>query len=109
MRRIFAGSAAVVSMLATSAFAADLAPKMYAKAPVVPVVIYDWNGVYIGGNVGDSGGREGRAGALSGGSSASVIRTAAPQLLPGIPGLTTLPKSPLNGRSDGDAVIRSGA
>src|SRR5258708_13890995 len=97
MRRIFAGSAAVVSMLATSAFAADLAPKMYAKAPVVPAVIYDWTGFYIGGNVGYSWGRERTDGDLTGTSSVSVFPTAGPTLLAGFPVVTTPPTLPLPG------------
>src|SRR5258708_19575613 len=108
MRRIFAGSAAVVSMLATSAFAADLAPKMYSKAPVVPAVIYDWTGFYIGGNVGYSWGRERTDGDLTGTSSVSVFRTAGPTLLPGFPVFTTLPTLPLTGRANVNGVIRVG-
>jgi outer membrane immunogenic protein len=57
MKRILTGSAVIVSMFATSAFAADLSPRMYTKAPVVPAVVYDWTGFYIGGNVGYSWGR----------------------------------------------------
>jgi outer membrane immunogenic protein len=57
MKRILVGSAAIVSLFsATNAFAADLAPRMYTKAPVVDAV-YDWTGFYIGGNVGYSWGR----------------------------------------------------
>ncbi|HEX9471885.1 MAG TPA: outer membrane protein [Bradyrhizobium sp.] len=108
MRRIFAGSAAVVSMLATSAFAADLAPKMYAKAPVVPAVIYDWTGFYIGGNVGYSWGRERTDGDLTGTSSVSVFRTAGPTLLAGFPVVTTLPTLPLTGRANVNGVIGGG-
>src|SRR5260370_32077653 len=108
MRRIFAGSAAVVSMLATSAFAADLAPKMYAKPPVVQVVIYDWNGFYMGGNVGYSWGRERTDGDLTGTSSVSVFRTAGPTLLAGFPVVTTLPTLPLTGRANVNGVIGGG-
>src|SRR5258708_12885185 len=108
MRRIFAGSAAVVSMLATSAFAADLAPKMYSKAPVVPAVIYDWTGFYIGGNVGYSWGRERTDGDLTGTSSVSGFRTAGPTLLAGFPLVTTLPTLPLTGRANVNRLIGGG-
>ena len=57
MRRIFIGIAAIASLLATSAFAADLAPKMYTKAPPPPVVYDPWTGFYVGGNLGYSWGR----------------------------------------------------
>src|SRR5258708_34845996 len=108
MRRIFAGSAAVVSMRATSGFAADLAPKMYSKAPVVPAVIYDWTGFYIGGNVGYSWGRERTDGDLTGTSSVSVFRTAGPTLLAGFPVVTTLPTLPLTCRANLHRLIRCG-
>jgi outer membrane immunogenic protein len=57
MKRILIGIAAVVSLVSTSALAADLAPSMYTKAPVVPPVVYNWTGLYIGGNVGYSWGK----------------------------------------------------
>jgi outer membrane immunogenic protein len=52
--------ALAVSLLAigtTSAFAADLAPRPYTKAPVIADPVYNWTGFYIGGNVGYSWGR----------------------------------------------------
>ena len=57
MKRIFFGIAAIVSLFATSTFAADLPAKVYTKAPPPPVVVYNWTGFYIGGNVGYSWGR----------------------------------------------------
>jgi outer membrane immunogenic protein len=48
------GIAAVASLLTTSALAADMAAPVYTKAPVIPVVVYDWTGFYIGGNIGYS-------------------------------------------------------
>jgi outer membrane immunogenic protein len=57
MKRGFIGIAAVASLLTTSALAADLPAKVYTKAPPPPVVVYDWTGFYIGGNVGYSWGR----------------------------------------------------
>ena len=44
MKRIFTGLVAVASLLTTSAFAADLAPRPYTKAPPSVVAVYDWNG-----------------------------------------------------------------
>ena len=35
-----------------SASAADLAARPYTKAPVAPIMVYNWTGCYIGGNVG---------------------------------------------------------
>jgi outer membrane immunogenic protein len=57
MKRTFIQVVAVASLLTTSAMAADLAPRMYTKAPPVVVAVYDWTGFYIGGNVGYSWGR----------------------------------------------------
>ncbi len=57
MSRILIGAAAVASLIVTSAFAADLAPKMYTKAPPPPVVYDPWTGFYVGGNLGYSWGR----------------------------------------------------
>jgi len=55
MKRILFGIATAASMLATSAWAADLPVKVYSKAP--PPVVYDpWTGFYVGGNVGYSWG-----------------------------------------------------
>ena len=52
MKRILIGIAAIASLLTTSALAADLAARPYTKAPPPPVVLYNWTGFYIGGNVG---------------------------------------------------------
>jgi outer membrane immunogenic protein len=57
MKRIFIPVAAAASLLTSGAFAADLAPRMYTKAPAVVAAIYDWTGFYVGGNVGYSWGR----------------------------------------------------
>ena len=51
MKRLLVGIAAIASLVATSAFAADLPAKApYMKAPIIPV--WNWTGFYIGGNVG---------------------------------------------------------
>ncbi|MCP9629580.1 porin family protein [Rhodopseudomonas palustris] len=50
-------SAVAVCALTAPAFAADLGPRTYTKAPPAPAytapeVVYNWTGFYIGGNVG---------------------------------------------------------
>ena len=58
MKRILIGLSAVASVLATtSAFAADLAPRPYTKAPVMVDPGYNWTGFYVGVNGGYSWGR----------------------------------------------------
>src|SRR5450432_269366 len=58
MKRILIGLSAVASMLAaTSALAADLAPRPYTKAPVMVDPGYNWSGFYAGLNGGYSWGR----------------------------------------------------
>jgi outer membrane immunogenic protein len=56
MKRLLIGIATVTSMLATSAFAADLPARTYTKAPVYVDPGYDWTGFYIGLNGGYSWG-----------------------------------------------------
>jgi outer membrane immunogenic protein len=68
MKRIFIGIAAIASLLTTSAIAADLAPRMYTKAPPPVAVVYDWTGFYIGGNVGYSWGRSSDTSTLTNGA-----------------------------------------
>jgi outer membrane immunogenic protein len=53
MKKILLGAAALIAF-AAPAFAADLPPRPYAKAPAytAPEVVYNWTGFYIGGNVG---------------------------------------------------------
>lgn len=57
MKRIFIGIAGIASLLTTSAFAADLAPRPYTKAPVIVDPGYYWSGFYAGVNIGYSWGR----------------------------------------------------
>jgi outer membrane immunogenic protein len=108
MKRISIGMAAAASMLASGAFAADMAPKMYTKAPVIPAVIYDWTGFYIGGNAGYSWGRERTDGNLTGTQSVSEFRTAGPTLVPGFPVVTTLATLPLTGRANVNGFVGGG-
>jgi outer membrane immunogenic protein len=45
----------VLAISGASALAADMAPApIYTKAPIVPPVVYDWTGFYVGGNIGYS-------------------------------------------------------
>jgi outer membrane immunogenic protein len=107
MKRIFLGVAAIASLLSASAMAADLAPKMYTKAPP-PVVLYDWNGFYVGGNVGYSWGSAKTDGSDTGTVSVSQFRTAGPTLVAGFPVVTPFATLPLWGRSNVNGVIGGG-
>lgn len=57
MKSIVIGMAAAASLLATSAMAADLAPRPYVKAPPSVDPSYNWTGFYAGLNGGYSWGR----------------------------------------------------
>src|SRR5262245_11207338 len=52
MKKIAFATAAVTLLLTGAASAADLAARPYAKAPVMPVAVYNWTGFYIGANGG---------------------------------------------------------
>ena len=56
MKRISTGIVAIASLLSTGAFAADLAPRTYTKAPVMVDPGYNWTGFYVGLNGGYSWG-----------------------------------------------------
>jgi outer membrane immunogenic protein len=101
--------AAVVCALAgiTAASAADMAPRMYTKAPVPVAIVYDWTGFYIGGNVGYSWGRASTDGDLAGTQNISVFRGTTPD--PGHPPINTvLAAVPLTGRANVNGVIGGG-
>jgi outer membrane immunogenic protein len=53
MKKLLLGAAAYI-VFAAPAFAADLRPRTYTKAPVytAPEAVYNWTGFYIGGHVG---------------------------------------------------------
>ena len=51
MKKLLLASAAFAA-LAAPAFAADLGPRGYTKAPVYAAPIYNWTGFYIGGHLG---------------------------------------------------------
>jgi outer membrane immunogenic protein len=76
MKRLLIGIAGVTSLLATSALAADLAPRVYTKAPPPVVAIYDWTGFYIGGNVGYSWGRSSTTESFSDALTGTVLSAA---------------------------------
>jgi outer membrane immunogenic protein len=73
MKRMLIGIATVSSLLATSAFAADLPVRTYTKAPVYVEPIYDWTGFYVGGNVGYSWGRSNSTLTLSDATSGAIL------------------------------------
>jgi outer membrane immunogenic protein len=90
MKRMLIGIAAVTSLLATSAFAADLPMRTYTKAPAYVEPVYNWTGFYIGGNVGYSWGRS---------SDTSTLTNAAGTVL-----LTSIDKTNLNGIVGGGQI-----
>jgi len=90
---------------ATSALAADMAPR-YTKAPVAVAIVYDWTGFYIGGNVGYSWGRASTDGTLSGTQNVSVFRTAGPTLISSVN--SVLANVPLTGRANVNGFIGGG-
>src|ERR1700681_2583578 len=51
MKRILGGMV-VAAALSGSAFAADLGPRSYDKAPAMAAPVTNWSGFYIGGNLG---------------------------------------------------------
>lgn len=108
--KLIAGAAFAVSAVAgiNAASAADMAPRMYTKAPAPIVIVYDWTGFYIGGNVGYSWGRAATDGDVTGTQSVSEFRSAGPTLLPGFPVVTALAAVPLSGRSNVNGVIGGG-
>lgn len=57
MKRISTGIIAIASLFSTGAFAADLAPRPYTKAPVMVDPGYNWTGFYAGLDGGYSWGR----------------------------------------------------
>jgi outer membrane immunogenic protein len=50
MKKLLLGT--VATLMAGSAYAADLPARMPVKAPIIAPVVYSWTGCYIGGNVG---------------------------------------------------------
>jgi outer membrane immunogenic protein len=75
MTRILTGIAAVTSLLATSAFAADLSMRPYSKAPLYAESIYNWTGFYVGGNVGYSLGSSSNTETISNSLTGAIVAT----------------------------------
>jgi hypothetical protein len=48
----FALALSALAAFTGSAFAADMAPRAYTKAPAEIAAVYDWTGFYVGANVG---------------------------------------------------------
>jgi outer membrane immunogenic protein len=73
-----AGAAGIASVLVgiTAASAADMAPRMYSKAPAPAAIVYEWTGFYIGGNVGYSWGRASNTETISNTATGAVLATA---------------------------------
>src|SRR5712675_1571395 len=65
MKRILVGITTVASLLSMNAFAADLSPRTYTKAPMMVEPGFNWSGFYVGGNVGYSWGSSGNSEAIS--------------------------------------------
>jgi outer membrane immunogenic protein len=65
MKRMLIGIAAATSLFGASAFAADLSPRTYTKAPAYVDPGYNWSGFYLGGNVGYGWGRSSNSETLS--------------------------------------------
>jgi outer membrane immunogenic protein len=86
MKRILIGIAAIASLLTTSALAADLAARPYTKAPPPPVVLYNWTGFYIGGNVGYSWGRSSDTSTLTNGAGTVLLASSDRSNLDGVVG-----------------------
>jgi outer membrane immunogenic protein len=85
MKRFFIGIAAIAS-LTTSAFAADLAPRTYTKAPVYVDPGYNWTGFYLGGNIGYSWGTSRDTSTLTNAAGAVLLSTADKSNLNGVVG-----------------------
>jgi outer membrane immunogenic protein len=108
MKRVLIGIAAVTSLLATSALAADLPAKVYTKAPVYVDPGYNWSGFYIGGNAGYSWGRAGTDGTQTGSTSVSEFAAITNVLIPGFPVVTPLASVPVSGRANVDGFVGGG-
>jgi outer membrane immunogenic protein len=74
MKRMLIGIAAVTSLLATSAFAADLPMRTYTKAPLFVESVF-WTGFYVGGNVGYSLGRSSNTETISNSLTGAIVAT----------------------------------
>jgi outer membrane immunogenic protein len=84
--RFFLAAAVAISAISSigSATAADLAPRVYTKAPAP--VVYDWTGFYIGGNVGYSWGKSNDTSTLTNGPGTVFFGSAGSSNLDGVVG-----------------------
>jgi outer membrane immunogenic protein len=88
MKRILIGLAAVASIAATGALAADLPMRAapYTKAPVYVEPVFNWTGFYIGGNLGYSWGRSSDTSTITNGAGTVLFTSAGKTDLDGIVG-----------------------
>jgi outer membrane immunogenic protein len=86
MKRLLIGIAAVTSMFATGALAADLPARTYTKAPVYVEPVYNWTGFYIGGNIGYSWGRSSDTSSLTNTAGTALFGTSDKSNLNGVVG-----------------------
>src|SRR4030081_2230799 len=75
MNRILVGITTASFLLSMNAFAADLSPRTYTKAPVMVDPGFNWSGFYVGGNVGYSWGRSGNSETLSDAATGAALFT----------------------------------
>jgi outer membrane immunogenic protein len=85
VKHVFIGMA-VIASLTTSAFAADLAPRPYTKAPVYVDPGYNWTGFYVGGNIGYSWGTSRDTSTLVNGAGTVLFTSANSSNLNGVVG-----------------------
>jgi outer membrane immunogenic protein len=84
---IFSAAVAVSAIVGIgTAYAADLAPRTYTKAPPPMMAVYDWTGFYIGGNIGYSWGRSSDTSTLTNGPGTVLFTSAASSNLNGVVG-----------------------
>ena len=86
MKRTLIGIAAITSLLATGALAADLPMGPYTRAPVFAEPLFNWTGFYVGGNVGYSFGRSSDTSTLTGSTGAALFGSAGTSNLTGVIG-----------------------
>jgi outer membrane immunogenic protein len=78
-------TAAFATIAASSAFAADMAPR-YTKAPPPIVEVWNWTGFYIGGNIGYSWGRSSDTSTLTNGAGTVLFTSADRRNMDGVIG-----------------------
>ena len=75
--RVLFGIAAVTSLFATGALAADLPMSAYPRAPMLVEPLFNWTGFYVGGNIGYSWGRSNDSSALTNGAGTVLLSSTA--------------------------------